>query len=77
VHGVRVEVSMASLVRPCVMAWLGWALFRILLQVLSRMLGKLSLLCPLLKSEDQAGWHVSFPEGMVLCMPGQGLGLLP
>ena len=52
-------------------------IFRILLQVLSRMLGQLSLLCHLLKSEDRAGFHVSFPEGMVSCMPVQGLGPLP
>jgi len=52
-------------------------LFQILLQDLSRMLGQLSLLYPLLKSEDRAGLHVSFPEGMVSCMLGQGLGLLP
>ena len=48
----------------------------VLLQVLSHMQGQLSLLCPLLKSEDQASWHVSFPEGMVSCEPGQGRGLL-
>jgi len=34
-------------------------------------------LSPLFKSEDRAGLHVSFSEGMVSCIPGQGLGLLP
>jgi len=53
------------------------ALFRMLLQGLSRMPGQLSLLCPLLKSEDRAGLRVSFPDGMVLCKPGWELGLLP
>jgi len=63
-HGITVKALML-------------VIFRILLQVLSRMLGQLSLLYPLLKSEDRAGLHVSFPEGMVSCMPGRGLGLLP
>jgi len=83
VYGVCVGVCVAGLVRPCIMPWLGQyfflmlALFRILLQALSCMPGKLSLLRSLLKSEKQASWHVSFPKGMVSCEPGQGRGLLP
>jgi len=82
VHGVCVRVCMAGLVRPCIMPWLGWfflmlSLLWILLQVLSRMAGQLSLHCPLLKSKDRAGLLVSFPEGMVSCKPGQVLGFLP
>jgi len=82
VRGVRVGVCMVDLGRPCIMPWLGWcfcmlALLRMLLQGLGLMSGQLSLLCPLLRSEDRAGLLVSLPEGMVSCKPGWELGLLP
>ena len=50
---------------------------RILLQVLGFMLGPLCLLRTVLKSEDRAGLHVSFPEGMVSCRLQWEHGLLP
>ena len=66
------SLSVAWCLQCRVLAW-----YWFLLQFLCRMQGQLSLLCLLLKSEDQAGLHVSFPEGMVSCKPGQGLGNLP
>jgi len=45
----------------------------ILLQVLGRQARLLSWPCSLLESGDRAGLLMSFPEGMVLCKPGQAL----
>jgi len=82
VRGVCVSVCVVDLERPCVMPCLGWyfcmlALLRMMLQGLGLMTGQLSLLYPLLRSEDQAGLLVSLLEGMVSCKQGWELVLLP
>ena len=82
VRGVCVGVCVVDSGRPCVMPCLSWyfcmlALLRMMLQGLGLMTGQLSLLYPLLRSEERAGLLVSLPEGMVSCKPGWELVLLP
>ena len=64
--GNFVAVRVHPGVGPCLgyFMCMGTAL-RILLQVLGVKLGLRCSLCTVLKSEDRAGLHVSFPEGMV------------